>query len=62
MKLIRKAIQQIILLELKIEKSQEDLDNIKFKKYFIQNADQSSLKNLRYIHFIVPVKKNLINL
>ena len=54
MKLIRKAIQQIILLELKIEKSQEDLDNIKFKKYFIQNADQSSLKNLRYIHWGNP--------
>ena len=50
MKLLRETIRRV-LLELKIEKSQDDKADIALKKQWAARADQSSLKKLRYIHW-----------
>ena len=50
MKLLRETIRRLIL-EIKIEKDEDDKANISLKKQWAAKADQSSLKKLRYIHW-----------
>ena len=52
--MLRNLIRNIILSELKIEKTEQQLADIELKRDFIKKADQNSLQNLRYIHWGKP--------